>query len=154
MTDKSPKISCEDVRIQLGGVFSGSSNDYWFWENNIPSGSLWQTISGSDAYLRFLCGDTIWDNTDANTAQAIKYCEINYVCFKTLVTLAGGVIVQGFDWSLGPVRVSTPAMLQTYTNLINGFGAEAEKFIRTLLPIHYLYDAEMPSIGKTSSSAM
>lgn len=150
----NPKINCEEVRLQLNGVYSGSSDAYWFWENSIGSGSLWQIISGSDAYLRFLCGDTLWDSTDSNTSQTIKYAEINYVCFKTLVNLSGGVLTDGFNWSLGPTRVETPAMLPAYRGLIDGFKLTSENFIKALLPASLSYDHDQPQYSRTAPSVM
>jgi hypothetical protein len=150
-----PKISCEDVRIQLNGVVSGSgsSAEYWFWNQSIPSGSLWQIISGSDTYIRFLVGDDVMDSSDSNTVREIKFAEIDYACFRTLVLLAGGVIVEGFNWTAG-VTVSQPYMLPAYRSLIDEFKTTAQNHIRALQKLFIMKDFEMPSIGETAHSIM
>jgi len=148
-----PKISCEDVRLRLNGVYSGSDDTYWFFEEQIKSGSLWNIISGSDTYLRNLLGDSVMDDTDTNTVRQVKEAELLYSCFRTLVQLSGGVIVSGFDWSAG-VRVSQGSMLPAYRNLINEFREAALLAVKNLQDVYYLYDWETPSWSKTAPAVM
>jgi len=152
---KEPKISCEDVNIRLNGVHSGSgtTGSYYFWEETIASGSLWDICSGSSTYLRNLLGDSVMDNTDANTVRQVKEAELLYTCFKTLVQLSGGVIVSGFDWSAG-VKVSQGAMLPAYRNLIGEFKLAAQNAVSVLQDTHYMVEWDTPSWKTTSPSVM
>ncbi len=147
-----PKISAEDVRKRLNGVYSGSDTSYWFFENSISSGSLWDLCSGSSIYIRTLIGDSIMDSTSGNTSRQVKETELLYTCFQTLINLSGGVIVQGFTWDAG-FKVSQPSMLPTYINLINEFKMVAQNNIRSLQTFVLSEDMDMPNIGNTASSA-
>ena len=150
----APKVSCEDIRLHLSGVYSGSSNDYWFWEQNINSGSMWSIISGSDVYLRQLCGDSVWDNTSADSVNNVKYLELEYVCFKTLVQLSGGIIVSGFDWSTGPIRVSQSRTFDGWQSLINQFKESAMNRLKNVQTFVLSYDWSSPTWDRTSNSPM
>lgn len=151
---KEPKISAESIRKQLNGTYSGSDDKFYFWNTSIQSGSLWDIISGSDVYLRFQLGDAKWDSTDGNTSRAVKYCEVNYACFKTLVQLSGGVIIDGTNWSTGPIRVDNQSMLPAYRGLIEQFRQSALDYIRSLSPMHLHYEWDGFRVDRTAASAM
>lgn len=150
---KEPKISCEDIRLRLNGVYSGSDDNYYFWEESISSGSLWDIISGSDTYLRNLLGDGVMDTTDSNKSRLVKEAELLYSCFRTLVLLSGGVIVSGFSWKAG-VSVDMGQMLPAYRNLIEGFKTEAQKIVKSLQDVYYKYDWATPTWSETAPAVM
>lgn len=150
----APKISAEEVRVRLNGVYSGSTDQYWFWESSISSGSLWDIISGSDIYLRDMCGESVWDDTDPDTVNKVKRTELNYACFKTLVILSGGVIVDGFVWATGPIRMDPRYMFAGWRNLIEEFGLTAQNNLRSLQTFVLDYEWDEPSWGKTATSVM
>jgi len=146
-----PKISAEDVRLRLNGTVTGST--YTFWEQELSSGSLWDMCSGSSTYLRGLLGDGVMDATDAVKARRVKELELLYTCFRTLVLLSGGVIVEGFTWRAG-VQVSSPYMLPAYQGLIEGFRVAAWDLFKSLQTFVLSEDADQPTYHKTSPSVM
>ncbi len=148
----SPKNSTEDVRKRLNGTYSGSDTSYWFFENSISSGSLWDICSGSSIYVRAIIGDSIMDSASGNTSRQVKETELLYACFQTLINLSGGVIVQGFSWDAG-IKVSQNFMLPSYVNLINEFKTVAQNNIRSLQTFVLSEDMDMPSISNTAPSA-
>jgi hypothetical protein len=150
----APKISCEDIRLHLNGTYTGSADSYYFWEQAISSGSLWSLISGSDVYLRNVCGESIWDSTGADTTNNVKYCELNYACFKALVALSGGVIVDGFNWATGPIRVDTNVMLPAWKNLIEEFKQSSMNFLKNIQTFSLHYETDAPVIGETATAVM
>jgi len=148
-----PKINCEDVRKRLNGVYSGSDTAFWFWDNSVSSGSLWDLCSGSSIYIRNLIGDSIMDSETGNTSRLVKETELLYACFQTLVNLSGGVIVQGFSWDAG-IRISQPHIMNAYINLINEFKTTAQNNIRVLQKFVIAEDADQPSVSSTAPSIM
>ena len=153
MSVYAPKITCQDVMTRLNGTYTGSSDTFWFWEQSISSGSLLDIVSGSSSYLRGLLGNTVMDDTETVKARRIKELELLYTCFRTLVLLSGGVIVEGFTWDAG-VRVSSPAMLPAYQNLIESFRVAAWDIFKTLQTFVLSEDADQPYYHKTSQSVM
>lgn len=160
-----PKITTEDIRLTLNGVYSGSvinpSGDigaYYFFGKQVSSGSLLAQINIANYYLYDLLGKNIMDVTSASDEVKyyhIKTAELSYACFRTMVTLSGGIITDGFSWRAG-IEVTAPHITEGYNSLINGFKDSALQHIRILMPICYTAEGEMTnvSISETCTSLM
>ena len=146
------KVTAEDVRSYLNGVASGSTH-YTFWDQTISSGSITENITAANNYLYDILGVSVMDSTVEITSNHVKTCELLYSCMRVLVLLSGGVIVEGFNWSVG-ISIQQPAMLPTYKGLILEFKEAAQTHLRAIQPLAVHEFSDIPSTGKTSPSVM
>ena len=148
-----PKVTTEDLRLALNGTYSGSSSSYFFWGQEISSGSMLAQINLSNYYLYGVLGLTKMDDTTDRTYYHVRTCELDYSCMRVLIVLSGGVLVDGFSWSAG-VSVQQPHMLNTYRNLIEQFKASAQLHLRSIQDIAVSEEADQPNYGSTATSIM
>lgn len=149
----TPKVTCEDLRLALNGVYSGSTGEYWFWDQSVASGSVLAQINIANYYLTGILGSTKMAATDEVTMYHIKTAELDYACFRLLVVLSGGVITEGFNWTAG-LTVQQPAMLPTYKHLIEQFKESALGHLDKLQPIAIHGEWNVPDWDTTSPSVM
>lgn len=149
----TPKVTTEDLRLALNGVYSGSTGQYWFFDQSISSGSVLAQINIANYYLYGRLGKVKMDSTDEVISYHIKTCELEYSCMRVLVLLSGGVITEGFNWSAG-VSVQQPQMLAAYKNLIEEFKNSALGHISEIQPIAVGAEWEVPDWKSTSPSVM
>ena len=147
----TPKIFPEDVRSYLNGTVTGST--YYFFDQTLSSGSVNEQITAANNYLYDILGTSVMDSTVEITSGSVIKCELLYSCMRTLVLLSGGVITEGFNWSMG-ASIQQPSMLGAYKNLIQEFKTAAENHLRSLQPIAVHEYSDIPSTGKTSPSVM
>lgn len=150
----TPVVTCEDVRLSLNGVYSGSEGKYYFWGQAVVSGSVLAQINLANYWLYGILGSTKMAASDDVTSYHIKTCELEYSCMRLLVLLSGGVIISGFDWSVGAVSVKPSKMQTTYTQMINGFRDSAMAHLNALQPVAVMAEYEVPDWDTTSTSVM
>ncbi len=144
-----PKVTCEDIRLILNGTNTGS--DYWFWGQNITSGSVLAQINAANYYLYGVLGQSLMDSTDTITFYHVKTCELDYSCMRLIALLSGDVIVDGFNWTAG-LTVQQPALLPTYRMLLEQFKLSAQSHLRALQPIQVHADSDQPTYRDTAPS--
>ena len=159
----TPKITTEDIRLTLNGVYSGSvtnpsgeSGSYYFFGKQVSSGSLLAQINIANYYLYSLLGRTVMDTTVASdeiTFYQVKTAELNYACFRTMVTLSGGIITDGFSWRAG-IEVTASHITEGYNSLINGFRDSALQYIKILQPMVFSGTSDSLDISETCTSLM
>jgi len=132
VVDLTPKVTCEDIRLVLNGTNTGS--DYWFWGQNLKSGSILSQINLSNYFLFGILGDTVMNSTDDITSYHVRTCELDYSAMRVLVLLSGDVISDGFNFSAG-ISVQQPLLLATYRNLISEFKESAQMHLRAIQPL-------------------
>ena len=147
----SPKITPEDVRLTLGGTVTGST--YYFFDQTLASGSILQQILMANNFLYGVLGISVMDSTDEITSNHVNTCELAYSVMRVLVVLSGGVITEGFNWSMG-ASIQQPSMLGTYKNLIAEFKIASENHLRAIQPLAVSAESDIPSVGKTATSVM
>lgn len=149
-----PKISCEDVRKRLNGVYSSTTGSYYFQGEAITSGSLWDICSGSSIDCRYILGDSVMDNaSDSNHVREIKELELCTTCFRTLVQLSGGIITSGYSWKAG-IEVSAPHMVEGWRGLINEFANIAGNILKRCQTFVFAEDSDVPPYSDTAISLM
>ena len=136
-----PKVTTEDVRLALNGVYSGSN--YVFWGQSIPSGSILAQINMANIFLYGALGYEVMDSTDLIMSYQVNACELDYAIARVITLLSGDVIVDGFTWTAG-ITVQQPLLLATYRNLQSAFLSAAQMQFRTLQKIQV--SAEGPGI--------
>ena len=132
MVDFTPLITCEDIKLALNGTGTGSN--YWFWGQNVTSGSVLAQINLSNYYLFGILGETVMTSTNEITSYHVRTCLLDYSCMRTLILLSGDVLVDGFSWSAG-ISVQQPHMLNTYRSLISEFKESAQLHLRAIQPL-------------------
>lgn len=151
ITPLIPKVTTEDVRLTLNGIYSGST--YTFWEQNISSGSVLAQINLANYWMYGSLGKEVMDSQDQTTYFHVKACQLAYSCLRTLVVLSGGVITDGFNFTAG-ITVQQPSMLSSYKNMISEFKELAELHFRALTPIGYSMDCDPMELHDTPPSMM
>ena len=134
MVDFTPKVTTEDIRLTLNGQWSGSEDNYYFWNQSVSSGSVLAQINLANYFLYGILGASLMNTTDEVAAYHVKTCELDYSCMRLLTVLSGDVIVDGFNWTAG-ITVQQPALLPTFRMLIEEFKASAILHLRALQPI-------------------
>jgi len=147
----TPKITTEDVRLTLNGTLTGST--YYYWDQSISSGSVLAQINLANYYMYNMLGKTLMDDTTDITSSIIKTAQLEYSCFRLLVLLSGGVIIDGFNWEAG-VKVENPKMLEAYKNLIEGFKSSYMLLINQIQPMVFTDDWDVPVWKDTATSPM
>ena len=147
----TPKITTEDVRLTLNGTLTGST--YYFWDQSFSSGSVLAQINLANYYMYNMLGKSTMDSTDEVTSYIVKTAQLEYSCFRLLVVLSGGVIIDGFNWEAG-VKVENPKMLEAYKNLTDGFKSSYILLISQIQPIAIIEETEMPIWHYTTRSIM
>lgn len=152
MVDFNPKVTCEDIRLILNGVFSGSTNNYWFWGQEITSGSVLAQINAANYFLMGILGETDM-NYPINDVLGyhIKTAELDYSCMRLLVLLSGDVIVDGFNFTAG-LTVQQPLLLATFRNLISEFKESAQNHLRAIQKIAVTAETDQPTYRDTAPS--
>ena len=145
----SAKVTAEDVRSYLNGTVTGST--FYFWDQTLSSGSLNENITAANNYLYDILGISVMDSTVEITTNHVKTCELLYSCMRVLVLLSGGVITEGFNYSMG-ASIQQPSMLGAYKNLIAEFKTAAENHLRAIQPLAVHEYSDEPSYGKTAPS--
>ena len=149
----TPKVTTEDIRLSLNGVYSGSDSSYWFWGQSINSGSVLAQINLSNYWLYGVLGTSKMDATDDRTYYHVRTCQLDYACMRVLLVLSGGVIVDGFSWNVGP-SIQQPHLLNTYKNLIEQFKESAQLHLRAIQDIAVSEETDQPHYGNTATNVM
>ena len=147
----TPKITTEDIRLALNGTQTGST--YYFWDQEILSESVLAQINLANYYMYNLLGKEIMNSTDEITSNSVKTSQLYYSCFRLLVVMSGGVILDGVSWQAG-IRVESSQMTKAYENMINSYKDSAMQYFHNLQPIAFTGDWEVPSWKGTSCSFM
>jgi hypothetical protein len=151
VVDLTPKITTEDIRLALNATYSGSSNSYFFWGQEISSGSILSQINLSNYFLFGILGDTVMNSTDDITSYHVRTCELDYSAMRVLVLLSGDVISDGFNFSAG-ISVQQPLLLATYRNLISEFKESAQMHLRAIQPLYVSAESDTTVYRDTAPS--
>lgn len=151
----TPAIGCEDVRLALNGIFSGSDNppNYYFFDQAISSGSVMDHINLANIWLWATVGQQIMQATDTVTMAQIYAASVDYSCMRLLVVMSGDIIVDGFDIQAG-VQVKQPHLYNAYRNLIEQFKSSAQLHLKALMPSEIHADSDIPVYQDTAPSVM
>jgi len=144
-------VSVQDLLNWLGGTVTGST--CYMWELTIPSGSINDHIIYGEHYLHNILGDTRWNATTDYTSGSLRQLIRNYVSFRVLVVLTGGIITEGFLYRTG-MPIERPQLLSTLTSMIESFKSASEGELMKLQDIVVYAEADQPAYGKTAPPVM
>jgi len=154
----TPKVTCEDIRLALHGIFSGSGVDasgedsYYFWDQRIHSGSILAQINLANYSLTGILGTSKMDDPDEVTFYHVRTALLDLACMRVITLLSGDVIVDGFNVTVGPTTIQQPSLLSTYRMLIQEFKEQALMHIRHIQPIAVVGEFEQPDYRETAPS--
>lgn len=151
MTDFTPHITTEDLRLALNGIYSGSTNEYWYWGQNISSGSVLAQINLANYFMFGVLGDSLMNSSNEITSYHVRTCLLDYSCMRLLTLLSGDIITDGFNFTAG-VTVQQPALLPTFRMLIEQFKESAKLHLRIVQPIQVSMDSDQPVYRDTAPS--
>ncbi len=156
----TPLVTTEDIRISLGGTYSGSgdgnSGSYWFWGKELTSGSILSQINLSNYMLYGILGKSVMETTsgsDETKYYHLRTAELDTAVFRVLCTMSGNIITDGYSWEAG-VKVSPSHIVEGYQNLIREFRDAAMYHVKLIQPMAEIDDMIQPSYAQTSSSFM
>lgn len=149
---KLTKITPEDIRLEWFG--SVSSTTYTFWNQNVESGSIQQHIDNAESDLEYLLEDT-WDSTDAEISANVVLAVLYRTCQSLAFILRGGIVTQGFDYNVGPLRVArTSGQISFYDQLEQKYKSLLAGVLYRLQPLYYTSETTQPSYGETAPAVM
>ncbi len=128
----------------LGGAITGSTA--YVWGLTLTSGSVDNQISYAEYYIKSRVGDDLYNNSvgdwdvqsAATLGNMVKSAVMDYVCFRISVMFSGGIITDGFDYQVGPLRAArSRAYVQFFDGLITKFRDAAEQKLIMLTPLSY-----------------
>ena len=147
------KITPTDISNEWGGSVSGTT--YLFWNQSIASGSIQHHIEYAEKYIRYLVGESTWTSTDTVTSNNVYLLSLNYSLFRIAVMLSGGVITQGFDYTVGPLDTRRSQSQTTfYRQLIETYRSTAWDILSALQAFVLYNDTDQPSYSETQTPVM
>ena len=144
-------VSVQNVLDWLGGSITGST--CYFWELVLPSGSVRDHITYGEYYLHNILGNSVWDATTDYTSGSLRQLIRNYISFRILVVLTGGIITEGFLYRTG-MPIERPQLLSTLTSMIESFKIASEGELMKLQTIVVFANMDQPAYGKTAPPVM
>jgi hypothetical protein len=153
-----PKVTCEDIRLALNGIFSGSAEDvsgqnsYYFWDQRVTSGSVLAQINLANYYLIGVLGEAKINETTPVAYYHVRTALLDLSCMRVITLLSGDVIVDGFNVTLGPTTIQQPSLLSTYRMLIEQFKEQVRLHIRAIQPIAVSAESDEPIYRETAQS--
>lgn len=143
--------SVQDLLNWLGGTITGST--CYFWELVLPSGSVQDHIIFGEFYLQNILGNSIWNTTTDYKSGSVRQLIRNYLSFRILVVLSGGIITEGFLYRSGQ-PIERPQLNTTINSMIEAFRVSSLNELAQLQDIAVMVNMDQPNYGRTPPPVM